>query len=427
LTEKVTGAFPSSRSTTNNLKGVTTPMTDLKIALMELLRKYQPDQDMLREGRQLLAEALMELEVTQKVGAGRYERTSERTNYRNGYRLRNWDTRVGTIALRIPRLRQGGYLPCFLEPRRRAERALLSVIQEAYVHGVSTRKVDDLVQALGLEGVSKSEVSRICQELDEKMAQFRNRPLDGEYPYVWLDAKAVKTRENDRVVNMAAVVAVGVRTTGDREVLGFDLGPAETYEFWVTFLRSLVRRGLRGVRLVISDAHEGLRQAIAEVLQGAAWQRCRVHFMRNLLGYVPKQAQSMVAALVRTVFAQPDIEAAREQLGRVVASLGHRYPRAAALLSEAAEDVLAYMAFPREHWQKIHSTNPLERLMREIGRRVDVVGIFPNAAAALRLIGAVLQEQEDEWRVQRRYLSMQSMAKLAVTRSETEAALVLDA
>src|SRR5690606_1858698 len=232
---------------------------------------------------------------------------------------------------------------------------------------------------------------------------------------------------NDRVVNMAAVVAVGVRTTGDREVLGFDLGPAETYEFWVTFLRSLVRRGLGGVRLVISDAHEGLRQAIAEVLQGAAWQRCRVHFMRNLLGYVPKQAQSMVAALVRTVFAQPDIEAAREQLDREVASLGRRYPKVAALLTEAAEDVLAYMAFPREHWQKIHSTNPLERLMREIGRRVAVVGIFPNAAAALRLIGAVLQEQEDEWRVQRRDLSMQSVAKLAVTRSETEAALVLDA
>lgn len=400
-------------------------MTDLKIALLDLLSKYQPDQDMLREGLQVLAQALMELEVSQKIGAERYERTATRTNYRNGYRHRDWDTRVGTIPLRIPKLRQGSYLPCFLEPRRRAERALLAVIQEAYVGGVSTRKVEDLLQALGLEGVSKSEVSRVCQELDEKVAAFRNRPIEGEFPYVWLDAKAVKVRENDRVVSMAAVVAVGVRNTGDREVLGFDIGPAETYEFWAAFLRSLVRRGLKGVRLVISDAHEGLRRAIADVLHGATWQRCRVHYMRNLLAYVPRHLQPMVAALVRTVFAQPDLSSAREQLARVVASLERRFPRVAALLREAAPDVLAYMAFPAEHWQKIHSTNPLERLMREIGRRADVVGIFPNPAAALRLVGAVLEEQEDEWRVSRRYLSMQSMTKLQANEQVAELELTL--
>src|SRR5690606_6726244 len=314
--------------------------------------------------------------------------------------------------LRIPKLRQGSYFPSLLEPRRRAERALVAVVQEAYVQGVSTRKVDDLVRALGLDGISKSEVSRLCAELDEQMERFRNRPLEGEYPYLWLDAKPIKVRQDHRVVNMAAVIAVGVTRTGQREVLGFDVGAAETYEFWLAFLRSLVARGLKGVRLVISDAHEGLKRAISEVLAGASWQRCRVHFLRNLLARVPKHAQAMVAALVRTIFAQPDLESAREQLEHVAANLDRRFPQAAALLRDAVEDVLAYLSFPAEHWRRIHSTNVLERLNRELARRCDVVGIFPNVAAAMRLLGALLEEQQDEWLVSRRYFSLESMAKI---------------
>lgn len=384
------------------------------MALLELLRKHQgePEADALREGLRWLAQQLMELEVSELVGAQRYERTETRKTYRNGYRSRPWDTRVGTIELRIPKLRQGSYFPSLLEPRRRAERALVAVVQEAYVQGVSTRKVDDLVRALGLDGISKSEVSRLCAELDEQMERFRNRPLEGEYPYVWLDAKPIKVRQDHRVVNMAAVIAVGVKRTGEREVLGFDVGAAETYEFWLAFLRSLVARGLKGVRLVISDAHEGLKRAISEVLAGASWQRCRVHFMRNLLARVPKHAQPMVAALVRTIFAQPDLAPAREQLEHVAANLDRRFPQAAALLRDAMEDVLAYMSFPAEHWRRIHSTNVLERLNRELARRCDVVGIFPNVAAALRLLGALLEEQQDEWLVSRRYFSLESMAKI---------------
>jgi len=387
---------------------------DFRMALLELLRKHQgePEADALREGLRWLAQQLMELEVSELVGAQRYERTETRKTYRNGYRSRPWDTRVGTIELRIPKLRQGSYFPSLLEPRRRAERALVAVVQEAYVQGVSTRKVDDLVRALGLDGISKSEVSRLCAELDEQMERFRNRPLEGEYPYVWLDAKPIKVRQDHRVVNMAAVIAVGVKRTGEREVLGFDVGAAETYEFWLAFLRSLVARGLKGVRLVISDAHEGLKRAISEVLAGASWQRCRVHFMRNLLARVPKHAQPMVAALVRTIFAQPDLASAREQLEHVAANLDRRFPQAAALLRDAMEDVLAYMSFPAEHWRRIHSTNVLERLNRELARRCDVVGIFPNVAAALRLLGALLEEQQDEWLVSRRYFSLESMAKI---------------
>ena len=387
---------------------------DFRMALLELLRKHQgePEADALREGLRWLAQQLMELEVSEQIGAGRYERTAARKTQRNGYRLRPWETRLGSIELKIPKLRKGSYFPSLLERRRRAERALVAVVQEAYVQGVSTRKVDDLVRALGLDGISKSEVSRLCAELDERMERFRNRPLEGEYPYVWLDAKPIKVRQDHRVVNMAAVLAVGVKRTGEREVLGFDVGAAETYEFWLEFLRSLVARGLKGVRLVISDAHEGLKRAISEVLAGASWQRCRVHFMRNLLARVPKHAQPMVAALVRTIFAQPDLESAREQLEHVAANLDRRFPQAAALLRDAMEDVLAYMAFPAEHWRRIHSTNVLERLNRELARRCDVVGIFPNVAAALRLLGALLEEQQDEWLVSRRYFSLESMAKI---------------
>ncbi|MBX6378825.1 MAG: IS256 family transposase, partial [Clostridia bacterium] len=387
---------------------------DFRMALLELLRKYQgePEVDALREGLRWLAQELMELEVSEQIGARRYERTEARTTHRNGYRVRPWDTRVGTIQLQIPKLRKGSYFPSLLEPRRRAERALWAVVQEAYVLGVSTRKVDDLVQALGLESLSKSEVSRICTELDERMTRFRHRPLEGEYPYVWLDAKAIKARMDDRVVNVAAVVAVGVRETGEREVLGFDVGPAETYEFWLDFLRSLIARGLKGVRLVISDAHEGLKRAIREVLAGASWQRCRVHFLRNLLARVPKHAQAWVVALVRTIFAQPDPATARQQLRWVADQLEPRFPQAAALLREAEDDVLAYLAFPQEHGRRIASTNMLERVNRELARRCDVVGIFPSVASALRLLGALLEEQHEEWRVERRYFSLESMAKL---------------
>jgi putative transposase len=323
---------------------------EFRMALLELLRQYQGDRalDVLREGVRLLAEALMELEVSEQVGAGRYERTPERKTYRNGYRERVWETRVGQIPLRIPKLRQGSYFPSLLEPRRRAERALVSVVQEAYVAGVSTRKVDDLVRALGLEGCSRSEVSRICRELDEAMERFRSRPLEGEYPYVWLDAKAVRVRYDGRVVHMAAVVAIGVRQDGSREVLGFNVGASETYEFWAEFLRQLVGRGLRGVRLVISDAHEELRRAISEILAGASWQRSRVHFMRNVLQKLPRHAQGPIAALVRTIFAQPDRAAAGRQLDQVCATLQRRFPQVAHMLQEAAEEVLTYMHFPPE-------------------------------------------------------------------------------
>jgi len=389
-------------------------VTDLSMALMELLRKYQTDkdEDVLRDGVTLLAHQLMEIEVNEKAGAEKYERSPERAAYRNGYRERDWDMRVGTIPLRIPRLRTGTYFPSLIEPRRRAEHAIVSVIQEAYVHGVSTRKVDDLVRALGMEGISKSEMSRLCSELDVGMKQFRDRRLEGEYSYVWLDGKGVKVRQDRHVENYVAIVAVGVTQSGQREILGFDVGPAESHDFWLGFLRGLAKRGLRGTRLVISDAHEGLKQAIAEVLAGATWQRCRVHFMRNLLALVPKKAQTVTAAWVRTIFAQPDQVSARDQLDRVARALEAKLPRVSQLLRDAEDDVLAHMAFPASHWRQLHSTNTLERVNREIERRTGVVGIFPNAQAALRLIGAVLEEQHEEWTEVRRYFSIESMALL---------------
>lgn len=366
-----------------------------RMSLLDLIHKsgVKGDFDFLREGLRVLAQAIMEIEVAQKTGADLHERSANRITYRNGYRERLWDTRAGTIQLQIPKLRQGSYFPSLLEPRRKAEKALVSVLQEAYVLGVSTRKVDDLVKSLGMSGVSKSEVSRVCADLDEVVAAFRNRPLEGVYPYLWLDATYLKVRENGRVLNMAMVIAVGVRETGEREVLGHDLGPAEDGAFWLTFLRSLVARGLRGVQLVISDAHEGLQQAITAALASASWQRCRVHFLRNALSLVPKGAQPMVAGVIRTVFSQPDLATARDQLTKAVDTLQGRYPRVADLLEQAAEDVLAHMAFPSEHRRQIHSTNPLERLNKEIKRRTDVVGIFPNREAALRLVGAILAEQ----------------------------------
>jgi putative transposase len=388
---------------------------ELRIALLELLRKAELDEsaDFLRDGVRALAHELMELEVTQHVGAERYERTAERVGQRNGYRERTWDTRVGTLELRVPRVRDGSFYPALLEPRKRAERALAAVGQEAYVQGVSTRRVDDLVRALGMEGVSKSQVSRLCRELDAEVERFRTRRLEGPYPYAWLDATFVKVREGGRVISMAVVIAIGVRATGEREVLGLDVGPSEDGAFWLQFLRGLVARGLSGVQLVTSDAHQGLKGASAAVLQGAGWQRCRVHFVRNALALVPKAAQQMVAATIRTVFVQPDAVTARETWRKVADGFRPRWPRLAELLDEAEADVLAYLAFPSEHWRQIWSNNPLERLNKEVKRRTDVVGIFPNQDAVLRLVGAVLAEQHDEWQVARRYFSTESLAKLS--------------
>jgi putative transposase len=382
--------------------------------LAEVLRKAEErgDVDFLREGVRVLGEALMELEVTEHIGAGRHERTAERSGHRNGYRERLWDTRVGTVDLRVPRVRDGSFFPALLEPRRRAERALAAVVQEAYVHGVSTRRVDDLVKALGMTGVSKSQVSRVCQELDGEVERFRTRKLAGAYPYVCLDATFLKVRQGGRVVSQAVVVAIGVRETGEREVLGLDVGPSEDGAFWLQFLRSLVARGLAGVQLVTSDSHEGLKGAVAAVLQGASWQRCRVHFVRNALALVPKAAQQMVAATIRTVFVQPDPAAAHEQWRRVADSFRARFPRLAQLMDAAEADVLAYLPFPPEHWRQLWSTNPLERLHKEVKRRTDVVGIFPNTAAVVRLVGCVLAEQHEEWQVGRRYFTAGSMAKL---------------
>jgi transposase-like protein len=387
---------------------------EMRMALEALLRKAQVEQDagFLRDGLRVLSEALMELEVTQYVGAERHARTPGRTGQRNGYREREWDTRVGTIELRVPRVRDGGYFPSLLDPRRRAERALVAVVQEAYVQGVSTRRVDELVQALGMAGISKSQVSRLCQALDEEVERFRARPLAGPYPYVWLDATYLKVRQDGRVASMAAVIAIGVTGDGQREVLGLDLGPSEDGAFWLAFLRSLVARGLTGVRLVVSDAHQGLRGAIAAVLQGAGWQRCRVHFVRNALALVPKSAAAMVAATIRTVFVQVEADAAREQWRRVADGFRPRYERLADLLDEAEPDVLAYLACPREHWRQVWSNNPLARLNKEVKRRTNVVGIFPNPASATRLVGAILAEQHDEWQVARRYLSAASLATL---------------
>jgi putative transposase len=387
---------------------------ELRMALLELLRKAELDDsaDFLREGVRVLAQELMELEVAQHVGAERYERTPERTGQRNGYRERAWDTRVGSLELRVPRVRDGSFYPSLLDPRKRAERALAAVVQEAYVQGVSTRRVDELVQALGMTGISKSQLSRLCRELDAEVERFRARKLEGPYPYLWVDATFVKVREGGRVVSQAVVIAIGVSAAGQREVLGLDVGPSEDGAFWLQFLRSLVARGLGGVQLVISDAHQGLKGAIAAVLQGASWQRCRVHFVRNALALVPKSAAQMVAATIRTVFVQPDATTARETWRKVADGFRPRWGRLAELLDEAEADVLAYLAFPPEHWRQVWSNNPLERLNKEVKRRTDVVGIFPDRAAVVRLVGAVLSEQHDEWQVARRYFSAESLAKL---------------
>jgi putative transposase len=398
-------------------------MTDtLSIGLSRLLRKAELDGDVdfLREGVRVFSQALMELEVTAHIGAERHARTPERTGQRNGYRERRWDTRVGTIDLHVPRVRDGSYFPALLEPRRRVEQALVAVVQDAYVHGVSTRRVEALIQALGITGISKSEASRLCEALDAEVERFRTRPLVGPYPYVWLDATYLKVRQNHRIVAMAVVIAIGVNAGGHREVLGLDVGPSEEEAFWQQFLRGLVERGLSGVRLVASDAHAGLKRALTTVLQGASWQRCRVHFVRNALALVPKSAQQLVAATIRTVFAQPDATSAREQWRRVADGFRDRFPRLADLMDDAETDVLAYRAFPSAHWRQIWSNNPLERLNKEVKRRSDVVGIFPNDAAVIRLVGMILAEQHDEWQVSRCYFSAESLAALIGNGPTTE-------
>src|ERR671916_488245 len=384
-----------------------------RMTLVDVLRKGEdPGVDFLREGMRWLIQELMETEVSAQIGAERYQRSDERTTQRNGYRTRAWDTRLGTVELAIPKLRTGSYFPSWLDARRRGEQALVAVVAEAYVQGVSTRKVEALVQTLGIASISKSEVSRLCASLDAQTEAFRTRRLDAEYPYLWLDARYEHVREDHRVQAMAVVVAYGVRADGVREVLGVDVGLSEDVVCWRVFLQGLVARGLRGVKLVISDAHPGLKQAVKDVCLGAAWQRCRVHFMRNVLARVPKQAQAMVAATVRTIFEQPNRAAAETQLLLVLESLQARFPQAVQLLLEAEAEILTFYDFPVEHRRQIYSTNPLERLNKELKRRSAVLGIFPTRAAVLRLLGAVLAEQSDEWRVGRHYFSEVSMRQL---------------
>jgi len=385
-------------------------MATERMDVLEYLRKVMTEGDdavkaMVKE----FAEALMSAEANAECGAGYGERSPDRVNSRNGYRIRPWDTRAGTVALAVPKLRHGTYFPSWLlEPRRRAEKALTAVIIEAYVQGVSTRKVEDLVQSLGIERMSKSQVSQLTRELDSVVKAFRERKLDSRFKYVWLDALVFKCREAGRIANVAALVAVGVNEDGRREVLGVDVVTGEDGAGWLAFLRGLKARGLRGVELVVSDAHEGLKDAISSVLRGASWQRCRTHFMRNLLTRVPKASQPLVGAIVRSIWAQPDVQSVREQHARSLDQLKVRFPEAARLLADAREELLAFTAFPKEHWRQIWSNNPQERLNRELRRRTDVVGIFPNRDSIIRLVGAVLMEVNDDWAVVRRYMTLEN-------------------
>jgi putative transposase len=388
-------------------------MTDERMALLELVEKGA-DADLVRELLAYASERLMAAEVDQLTGAASGARAPGRINHRNGYRERGWETRVGRIELAIPKLRKGSYFPAFLEPRRTAEKALTAVIQEAYVHGVSTRSVDDLVKAMGGTGVSKSQVSRLCEDIDERVQAFLSRPIEGHWPYLWIDATYLKSRQGGRIVSVAVIVAVGVNTDGRREVLGVATGASEAEVFWTGFLRSLADRGLRGVKLVIADDHKGLRAAAGRVFS-AGLQRCRVHWARNLLGHAAPKQRAAVAAMIRTIFAQDTKAEAFAQWDKVADALRDRHDKLGALMDASREDVLAYMDYPKEHWAQIASTNPLERVNKEIKRRADVVGIFPNDEAVIRLVGALMLEQSDEWAVGRRYFSLESLAQLADT------------
>ena len=386
-------------------------MTDERMALIELIEKGA-DADLIRDMLAFAAERLMNLEVETLTGAPTGVRSADRLTHRNGYRERAWDTRAGRINLAIPKLRKGSYFPAFLEPRRTAEKALTAVIQEAYVHGISTRSVDDLVKAMGASGISKSQVSRLCEEIDERVNAFLARPIEGERPYLWIDATYLKTREAGRIVSTAVILAVGVNSDGRREVLGIATGASEAEPFWTAFLRSLADRGLRGVKLVIADDHKGLRAAATRVFH-ASHQRCRVHWMRNAMAHLAPKQRPAVVAMLKTSFAQDTAEAAREQWTSVAEALRERCPKLVELMDRSREEVLVYMSFPRKHWGQIASTNPLERLNGEIKRRADVVGIFPNDRAVIRLVGALMLEQNDEWAVSRRYMSLESLSSLS--------------
>ncbi|QRM36063.1 IS256 family transposase [Microvirga sp. VF16] len=386
-------------------------MTDERMALIELIEKGA-DADLIRDMLAFAAERLMNLEVEALTGAPAGVRSPDRLTHRNGYRERAWDTRAGRIDLAIPKLRKGSYFPAFLEPRRTAEKALTAVIQEAYVHGISTRSVDDLVKAMGASGISKSQVSRLCEEIDERVNAFLSRPIEGEWPYLWIDATYLKTREAGRIVSTAVILAVGVNSDGRREVLGIATGASEAEPFWTAFLRSLADRGLRGVKLVIADDHKGLRAAASRVFH-AAHQRCRVHWMRNAMAHLAPKQRPAVVAMLKTIFAQESAAAAAVQWASVADALRGRFAKLAELMDRSREEVLVYMSFPREHSGQIASTNPLERLNGEIKRRADVVGIFPNDRAVIRLVGALMLEQNDEWAVSRRYMSLESLSALS--------------
>jgi putative transposase len=387
-------------------------MTDDMMNFRALVEKSS-DADLLREMIGFAAERLMEVEVGAATGAGFGEKNPLRLVQRNGYRDRDWETRAGTVELRIPKLRKGSYFPSFLEPRRLAEKALTAVIQEAYVQGLSTRSVDDLVKAMGGSGISKSQVSRLCEEIDGKVKAFLERPIEGDWPYIWIDATYLKVRRGGRIVSVAVIIAVGVNSDGRREVLGLEVGTSESEPIWTAFLRKLTRRGLRGVKLVVSDAHEGIKAAVSKVLN-ATWQRCRVHFMRTVLAHAGKNGRRVVSAFIATAFAQETPEAASTQWRAVADQIRPKVPKLAAIMDEAEHDVLAYMTFPKEHRAKLHSINPIERINGEIKRRTDVVGIFPNDEAIVRLVGALLLEQNDEWAVQRaRYMTLETIAPLS--------------
>lgn len=387
-------------------------MTDAMMNLRTLVEKSS-DADILREMIGYAAERLMELEVGAATGAGYGEKNPLRAVQRNGYRERDWETRAGTVELRIPKLRKGSYFPRFLEPRRMAEKALTAVVQEAYIQGISTRSVDDLVKAMGASGVSRSQVSRLCEEIDGKVKAFLDRPIEGDWPYIWIDATYLKVRRGGRIVSVAVIIAVGVNSDGRREVLGMEVGTSEAEPIWTEFLRKLTRRGLRGVKLGVSDAHEGIKAAVNKVLN-ATWQRCRVHFMRNALAHAGKSGRRVVSAFIATAFAQDTPKAASTQWRAVADQIRPKVPKLAAIMDEAEHDVLAYMSFPKQHWTKLHSTNPIERLNGEIKRRTEVVGIFPNDDAIVRLVGALLLEHNDEWAVQRaRYMTLETIAQMS--------------